>query len=104
MSIFGICFILYFLKFSACRGFNCIVVSRVCHAKVHYFLHSVLCFSEEDNYACYARTLVKCFLAEGVASRHSLFLATAGEEPDEIWKVHVQYVVLLPSDALTVFP
>ena len=44
-------------------------------------------FAEEDNYGCYARTLLKCFLAEGVASRHSLFLATAGEEPDEIWKV-----------------
>ncbi|CAB3981357.1 Elongator complex 4 [Paramuricea clavata] len=41
---------------------------------------------EEDNYACYANTLFKCFLAEGVASRHSLFLATALQDPHEIWK------------------
>ena len=47
----------------------------------------IFCISEEDNYGCYARTLLQCFLAEGVASRHSLFLATAGEEPGEIWKV-----------------
>ncbi|XP_028409544.1 elongator complex protein 4-like [Dendronephthya gigantea] len=41
---------------------------------------------EEDNYACYSKTLLKCFLAEGVVSRHSLFLATAGHDPEEIWK------------------
>ena len=26
MSIFGICFILFFLKLSACRGFSCFVL------------------------------------------------------------------------------
>ena len=41
---------------------------------------------EEDTHACYANTLLKCFLAEGVASRHSLFLGTAARDPHENWK------------------
>lgn len=41
---------------------------------------------EEDNYGCYAKTLVKCFLAEGVTSGHTIFLATADVDPEDIWK------------------
>lgn len=41
---------------------------------------------EEDIYGCYAKTLVKCFIAEGLLSGHSLFLATADVDPEEIWK------------------
>ena len=47
----------------------------------------ILQFLEEDNFGTYAKTLVKCFLAEGVTSNHSLFVASADSDPDEIWKV-----------------
>ena len=42
---------------------------------------------EEDTYSSYARQLSKYFLAEGVISGHSIFLASAEPEPNDILKV-----------------
>ncbi|KAK3745864.1 hypothetical protein QZH41_013222 [Actinostola sp. cb2023] len=41
---------------------------------------------EEDNYGCYARQIMKYFLAEGVVSGHGLFLASADIDPHHILK------------------
>ncbi|RMX46083.1 hypothetical protein pdam_00009380 [Pocillopora damicornis] len=41
---------------------------------------------EEDTYSSYARQLSKYFLAEGVISGHSIFLASAEPEPNDILK------------------
>ncbi|EDO39802.1 predicted protein [Nematostella vectensis] len=41
---------------------------------------------EEDIYGSYARQLLKYFLAEGIVSGHSLFLASAELEPSAILK------------------
>lgn len=58
---------------------------------------------EEDILTSYSRILLKMFLSEGVMCGHSLFLASASEDPAEMIKVytimytHVQciYVCLL---------
>ena len=42
---------------------------------------------EEDTYSSYARQLSKYFLAEGVISGHSIFLASTEPEPNDILKV-----------------
>ena len=42
VSIFGICFILYFLKLSACRGFYCMytTVGHWCAEKAPFNMHA----------------------------------------------------------------
>ncbi|XP_072448693.1 elongator complex protein 4 isoform X2 [Chiloscyllium punctatum] len=39
---------------------------------------------EEDSYESYSRMLLKYFLAEGIVSGHSLFIASAKDHPEEI--------------------
>ncbi|XP_030650258.1 elongator complex protein 4 [Chanos chanos] len=39
---------------------------------------------EEDRYDSYSRMLLKYFLAEGVVSGHELFVASAGDRPEDI--------------------
>lgn len=41
---------------------------------------------EEDEFDSYSRTLLQYFLAEGVMSRHELFVASAQDSPDDIIK------------------
>lgn len=43
---------------------------------------------EEDLLASYSRVLLKMFLSEGVLCGHSLFLASASEDPAEMIKVN----------------
>lgn len=39
---------------------------------------------EEDKSACYAHTLTKYYLAEGVMQNHSLFIGGLGEDPNVV--------------------
>ncbi|TRY59908.1 hypothetical protein DNTS_010050 [Danionella cerebrum] len=39
---------------------------------------------EEDHYASYSHILLKYFLAEGIVCGHEVFLASAGDHPEEI--------------------
>ena len=41
MSIFGICFILYFLKLSACRGFRCMLCNLLDYAIQTFIQHHI---------------------------------------------------------------
>jgi len=41
---------------------------------------------EEDRETSYARTLARCFMAQGIAMGHTTALATAEEDPKEIWR------------------
>ncbi|TSM20270.1 Annexin A2-A [Bagarius yarrelli] len=47
---------------------------------------SLDCALEEDEFGSYSRTLLQYFLAEGVMSRHELFVASAHDPPDDIIK------------------
>ena len=49
-------------------------------------------FLEDDVGSYFSKILMRCFLAEGVVSEHSLFLATADENPTEMWKVLTAFV------------
>lgn len=44
----------------------------------------LLLLVEEDVLANYSRILIKYFLAEGVACKHDLFVASADEDPEVI--------------------
>ena len=54
-------------------------------------LHSTDCSlnftPEEDRHTSYAQTLLKYFLAEGVATKHAVFLASADDSPTAFIKV-----------------
>lgn len=52
-----------------------------------YMLHT----PEEDLLESYSRVLLKMFLSEGVLCGHSLFLASAREDPAEMIKVTHPY-------------
>ncbi len=51
------------------------------------FLNYYSLLSEEDVCGSYSRLLLKYFLAEGVMCGHSLLLASASENPEDIVKV-----------------
>lgn len=44
---------------------------------------------EEDKYGCYAQTLTKYYLAEGVLQNHSLFIGGLDEDPESLVSVLV---------------
>lgn len=54
---------------------------------VHVWVWQYCSLLEEDVLGSYSRVLMKMFLSEGVMCGHSLFLASASEDPAEIIKV-----------------
>ena len=48
-------------------------------------------FAEEDIYGSYSRLILKYFLSEGVMCGHSLFLASASEDPEDMIKVNLNF-------------
>ena len=57
-------------------------------------LSQFLTAPEEDVLASYSRVLLKLFLAEGVMCGHSLFLASASEDPNELLRVKIHMHLL----------
>ena len=93
--ILGICSFMKLTVLSGSKSFGCLTAFiKLLRLKLSvyllYFLNiwQFFFFSlEEDTYSSYARQLSKYFLAEGVISGHSIFLASAEPEPNDILKV-----------------